>query len=119
MLAEPVFGCCSGRDTSIRDDGVRSCVLRQKARPDPDFAFVLLQGIYQGILAASIAGLLFAYAIHNIGPQRATLMLAMVPGISAVAAVPLLKESLDAVTLAGVVLVMIGAVLGATHQSAK
>jgi len=30
--------------------------------------------------------------------------------------VPLLKESLDAVTLAGVVLVTTGAVLGATHQ---
>jgi len=43
----------------------------------------------------------------------------MVPGISAVAAVPLLGESLDAVTIAGVVLVTAGAVLGATHQSAK
>ncbi|MDT3707812.1 MAG: DMT family transporter [Thiobacillus sp.] len=90
-----------------------------KAITTVPLAFVLWQGIYQGILAASIAGLLFAYAIHNIGPQRATLMLAMVPGISAVAAVPLLKESLDAVTLAGVVLVTIGAVLGATHQPAK
>jgi len=78
--------------------------------------FVLMQGVYQGILAASIAGLLFAYAIHNIGPQRATLMLAMVPGMSAVAAAPLLGESLDGVTVAGVVLVTVGAVLGATHQ---
>jgi len=43
----------------------------------------------------------------------------MVPGISAVAAVPLLRESLDAVTIAGVVLVTIGAVLGATHQLAE
>lgn len=90
-----------------------------KAITTVPLAFVLWQGVYQGILAASIAGLLFAYAIHNIGPQRATLMLAMVPGISAVAAVPLLGESLDAVTLAGVVLVTIGAVLGATHQAAK
>ena len=79
-------------------------------------SFVLWQGVYQGILAASIAGLLFAYAIHNIGPQRATLMLAMVPGVSAVAAVPLLGEPLDAVTVAGVVLATIGAVLGTTHQ---
>ena len=46
-------------------------------------------------------------------------MLAMVPDIWAVAAVPLLRESLDAVTIAGVVLVTVGAVLGATHQSAK
>ena len=90
-----------------------------KAIATVPLSFLLLQGVYQGILAASIAGLLFAYAIHNIGPQRATLMLAMVPGISAVAAVPLLGESLDAVTLAGVVLVTTGAVLGATHQSAK
>lgn len=79
-------------------------------------SFVLVQGVYQGILAASIAALLFAYAIHNIGPQRATLMLALVPGVSAVAAVPLLGEALDAVTIAGVVLVTIGAALGATHQ---
>jgi len=90
-----------------------------KAITTVPLSFVLWQGLYQGILAASIAGLLFAYAIHHVGPQRATLMLAMVPGISAVAAVPLLGEPLDAVTIAGVVLVTIGAVLGATHQSAK
>ena len=90
-----------------------------KAITTVPLSFILWQGVYQGILAASIAGLLFAYAIHNIGTQRATLMLAMVPGISAVAAVPLLRESLDAVTIAGVVLVTIGAILGATHQSAK
>lgn len=90
-----------------------------KAITTVPLSFVLLQGAYQGILAASIAGLLFAYAIHNIGPQRATLMLALVPGISAVAAVPLLREPLDAVTIAGVVLVTVGAVLGATHQPAK
>ena len=90
-----------------------------KAITAVSLSFILLQGVYQGILAASIAGLLFTYAIHNIGPQKATLMLAMVPGISAVAAVPLLKESLDAVTISGVVLVTIGAVLGATHRLAK
>lgn len=90
-----------------------------KAITTVSVSLILLQCVYQGVLAASIAGLLFAYAIHNIGPQRATLMLAMVPGISAVAAVPLLGESLDAVTIAGAVLVTIGAVLGATDQSAK
>lgn len=90
-----------------------------KAITSVSLSFILLQGAYQGVLAASIAGLLFAYAIHNIGPQRATLMLAMVPGLSAVAAVPLLSESLDAVTIAGVVLVTVGAALGATQQSAK
>jgi drug/metabolite transporter (DMT)-like permease len=90
-----------------------------KAIASVPVSFVLGQGVYQGLLAATLASLLFAYAVHNIGPQRATLMLAMVPGISAVAAVPLLGEPLGAVTLAGVVLVTIGAVLGATHQAAK
>ena len=90
-----------------------------KAIASVPISFVLGQGVYQGILAATLASLLFAYAIHNIGPQRATLMLAMVPGLSAIAAVPLLGESLDAVTLAGVLLVTVGAVLGATHQPAR
>jgi drug/metabolite transporter (DMT)-like permease len=90
-----------------------------KAITSVPMSLILLQCGYQGILAASIAGLLFAYAIHNIGPQRATLMLAMVPGVSAVAAVPLLGEPLDVVTIAGVVLVTVGAILGATHQPAK
>ncbi|HEY9098725.1 MAG TPA: DMT family transporter [Thiobacillus sp.] len=90
-----------------------------KAITTVPLSFILVQGVYQGILAASIAALLFAYAIHNIGPQRATLMLALVPGVSAVAAVPLLGESLDALTIAGVVLVTVGAVLGATHQIAR
>lgn len=90
-----------------------------KAIGNVPVSFVLMQGVYQGVLAASIAALLFAYAIHNIGPQRATLMLAMVPGVSAVAAVPLLGESLDGVTVAGVVLVTVGAILGATHPAAK
>jgi len=94
-------------------------LLLPKAITAAPMSFILLQCVYQGILAASIAGVLFAYAIHNIGPQRATLMLAMVPGISAVAAVPLLGEPLNALIIAGVVLVTTGAVLGATHQSAK
>ena len=94
-------------------------LLLPKAITSVPMSLILLQCVYQGILVASIAALLFAYAIHNIGPQRATLMLAMVPGISAVAAVPLLGELLDVVTIAGVLLVTIGAVLGATHQPAK
>ena len=81
-------------------------------------SFVLWQGVYQGLLAGTIASLLFAYAVHHIGPQRATLMLALVPALSAVAAVPLLEEALDGVTIAGVALVTVGAVWGATRRSA-
>lgn len=77
---------------------------------------LLLQGGYQGILAASLASLLYAYAVTRIGPMRASLMLTLVPGISAVAAVPLLGEELNRTTLLGVILVTFGAILGATSN---
>jgi len=77
-------------------------------------ALILLQCLYQGVIAASIAGLLYAYANQTIGPLKASLMLALVPGASAVAAVPLLGEPLGLTTLLGVVLVTGGAVLGTT-----
>lgn len=74
---------------------------------------LILQGAYQGIVAAVGAGLLFAYASQTIGPIKAALMLALVPGISAVAAVPLLGEPISATTVFGLVCVTLGAVLGA------
>ncbi len=75
---------------------------------------ILMQCLYQGVIAASIAGLLYTYANQTIGPMKASLMLALVPGASAVAAVPLLGEPLGRGTLLGVALVTCGAVLGTT-----
>ena len=74
---------------------------------------IVLQGVYQGIIAAVGAGLLFAYASQTIGPIKAALMLALVPGISSVAAVPLLNEPLTIAIVAGLVCVTAGAALGA------
>lgn len=74
---------------------------------------LLLQGVYQGIVAAVVAGLMFAYANQKIGPIKAALMLALVPGISAVAAVPILNEPLGVATVIGLLCVTSGAVLGA------
>lgn len=80
---------------------------------------ILLQCLYQGVIAACAASLLYAYANQNIGPMKASLMLALVPGISALAAVPLLGEALGMTTLLGVILVTFGAVLGTTNQAAR
>jgi len=77
---------------------------------------ILLQCLYQGVLAASVAQLLYTYANQTIGPIKASLMLALVPGVSAVAAVPLLGEKLGLMTVAGVILVTCGALLGTTNQ---
>ena len=80
-------------------------------------SLILLQCFYQGVIAASLAGLLYAYANQTIGPMKASLMLALVPGISALAAIPLLGENLSLTTLLGVILVTCGAVLGTTNQA--
>jgi len=80
---------------------------------------MVLQGIYQGLIASSLAALLYYYANMTIGPMKASLMLALVPGISALAAVPLLGEELGLSTLLGVALVTGGAALGTTQQAQK
>lgn len=88
-----------------------------KAMPQASTSLIGLQCAYQGIIAASLASLLYAYANQTIGPAKASLMLALVPGLSALAAVPLLGEPLSAMTLGGVLLVTIGAILGTARRS--
>ena len=80
---------------------------------------ILMQCFYQGVLAASLAFAAYSYANQTIGPIKASLMLALVPGLSALMAVPLLGEPLHATTVVGVVLVTCGALLGATNQPAR
>ena len=74
---------------------------------------VALQAVYQGVVVAICGGMLFAFATQAIGPVKASLVLALVPGITALAAVPLLGEPVDATTVIGLICVTLGAVLGA------
>ncbi|NDU85817.1 MAG: DMT family transporter [Ferrovum sp.] len=79
---------------------------------------LLLQAGYQGIVAALIAAFGFAYATLSLGSGIASMMLAIVPGITALLAVPFLNEALTPVTLGGVALVSVGAALGAWVKKA-
>ncbi|GAB2180621.1 EamA family transporter [Denitratisoma sp. agr-D3] len=72
-----------------------------------------LQCVYQGIIAALLAGVMYSYANQKIGATSASMMLALVPGVSAAAAAPILGEALNATIVAGIVLVSLGAILGA------
>ncbi len=74
---------------------------------------ILLQTFYQGIVAALVAAFSYAYATRSLGSGVASLTLAIVPGTSALLAVPLLGEPVTPVTAAGVFLVTAGAGLGA------
>ena len=74
---------------------------------------ILLQSVYQGIIAALLAAGMFSYAIHKIGACEASMMLALVPAFSAVGGYFILGENLSLITIAGIVIVSIGALLGA------
>ncbi|HEX7234279.1 MAG TPA: DMT family transporter, partial [Nitrosospira sp.] len=80
---------------------------------------IALQAIYQGVLVVFIAMLFYTFAVHRLGSQTVALLMAFVPVISALAAVPLLGEPLSLLTLAGLGAVTAGAVLGTRTPLSK
>jgi len=75
-------------------------------------AEVALQAIYQGVLVVFVAMMLYTFAVRCLGGQTVALMMSIVPGLSALAAVPVLGEPISVFTLAGLGAVTLGAVLG-------
>lgn len=82
-------------------------------------AEIAMQAIYQGVLVVFVAMLLYTFAVRRLGAQTVTLLMAIVPGVSALAAVPVLGEPISLLTLAGLGAVTMGAVLGARGTSLK
>ncbi|HMM53962.1 MAG TPA: DMT family transporter [Candidatus Desulfobacillus sp.] len=78
---------------------------------------IALQAAYQGVLVVFVAMILYAFAVRQLGPQTVALLMAFVPGLSALAAVPILGEPLSLLSLAGLAAVTFGAVLGARATS--
>ena len=74
---------------------------------------ITIQAAYQGVLVVFIAMLLYTFAVRRLGSQTVALLMAFVPVVSALAAVPVLGEPLSLLTLAGLGAVTAGAVLGA------
>jgi drug/metabolite transporter (DMT)-like permease len=73
---------------------------------------ILTQIVYQGFLSSVIAGFLYTTAVARIGPASTTLIGALVPGLVAAAAWPLLGETLGVAGMLGVALAMAGMALG-------
>ena len=80
---------------------------------------IALQAIYQGVLVVFVAMLLYTFAVRHLGPQTVVLLMAVVPGLASVAAVPVLGEPLSLLSLAGLAAVTTGAVFGARQAGAK
>jgi drug/metabolite transporter (DMT)-like permease len=82
-------------------------------------AEIAMQAIYQGVLVVFVAMLLYTIAVRRLGGQTVTLLMAIVPGLAALAAVPVLGEPLSLFTLVGLGAVTLGAVLGARRTTLK
>ena len=69
---------------------------------------LLLQGVYQGIIATIFTIFLYTRAVASLGAATATMMTAAVPGIVTLSAAPLLGEIPSAFALGGVAIVTLG-----------
>ena len=70
---------------------------------------IATQAVYQGVIATVIQMLLYVRTIALIGPTRLGLLMALVPGLAGIAAVPLFDEALSPWELAALALVCLGA----------
>ncbi len=75
-------------------------------------AEVLLQATFQGIVSVAISGITFTTMVRHFGPVRSTMMTAVVPGLSALAAVLFLGESLGWNLILGLTVVTLGMLFG-------
>lgn len=76
-------------------------------------SMLLLQGLYQGLGPTIVAMLLFLRAVAILGAERTGALVALVPVMAGLGAVPLLGEPLTVWLVAGLVLVSAGAFLSA------
>ena len=74
---------------------------------------ITLQCVYQGIIAAMVAASLYSYANQKIGACQASMMLALVPAVSAIGAYFILDEQLTWTVILGILVVSAGAIIGA------
>ncbi len=82
-------------------------------------AAMAFQAVFQGAFAAVLAGLLYTKAVTLIGPGPTTMVGAVVPALSALAAWPLLGEALPPLGLLAVLLVSAGMVLGVAGPAGR
>jgi drug/metabolite transporter (DMT)-like permease len=80
---------------------------------------IAIQAIYQGVLVVFVAMLLYTFAVRNLGAQTVVLLMAFVPGLAALSAVPVLGEPLSLLTMAGLGAVTIGALFASRQSSAR
>jgi drug/metabolite transporter (DMT)-like permease len=72
---------------------------------------IVIQAVFQGVLSAVVALLLYTRAVAILGAARGAVFAALVPPVSLLLAIPLLREIPTQLQIAGVVFVTAGMVL--------
>jgi drug/metabolite transporter (DMT)-like permease len=80
---------------------------------------IAFQAIWQGMGSVVISGITFTTMVKYFGPIRSTMMTAIVPGLSAMAAVLFLGEPLYWNLIAGLLMVTLGIIVGVLPRKAK
>ena len=78
---------------------------------------IVFQAIMQGLMVTVVSVVLFTRALMLLGPERVSLVTALVPGVAGALSVPLLGEEIGALDVAGLVLVGVAVALGVRRQS--
>jgi drug/metabolite transporter (DMT)-like permease len=77
---------------------------------------VIGQGAYQGLVSVVASTLIYTRMLASFGPTRSAMITAVVPGLAAVLAVPLLGEPLAATAVIGLLFVTIGMIVGVARM---
>ncbi|MBE2261419.1 MAG: DMT family transporter [Burkholderiaceae bacterium] len=85
--------------------------------PAAPWGEIIFQVLFQGVGSVVISGITFTQMIRSFGPVRSTMITALVPGLSALAAVIFLGEPLGPFLLAGLALVTLGILFGVRAAS--
>ena len=88
-----------------------------KALAEAPIATIVGQGIYHGVVATILAMLTYLKAVSILGAERCAPLLATVPIVIGLVAVPLLDEPLTAWLMAGLVLVSLGALVASRRKA--
>jgi drug/metabolite transporter (DMT)-like permease len=78
---------------------------------DAPWRDLVVQGVFQGVMSAVVALLLYTRAVAILGAARGAVFAALVPAFSLLVAIPLLRETPTPLQLAGVAIVTVGMVL--------
>lgn len=78
-------------------------------------SMIIIQSLFQGIVASILAMLAYLKAVSILGAERAAAFLALVPILTGLLAVPLLDEELTAWLLSGLVFVSLGSYIASRY----